>query len=214
MAISVQRTPGAPALAAYRRIALARDGRMRGARLAFDDGLVTRANRLGRRLPTRVLIVDDDPASRTLCAMNLEFEGLVVLQATDGRRGLEQARSERPDLVLTDVAMRGLNGFQLAEALRCDERTRRIPLVFMSAETASANAARARELGALAYVTKPCDFPALALLVASLAVRAGGPAPSQHDGSRGDRTPNRSADSPPMSIRPQGGPTWVQPSVF
>jgi CheY-like chemotaxis protein len=134
-----------------------------------------------------VLIVDDDPASRTLCAINLQIEGLVVLQATDGQRGLEQARSERPDLLLTDVAMRGLNGFQLAEALRCNERTRRIPLVFISAETASANAARAREIGALAYVTKSCDFPALALLVASLAVRGGGRPPRQDDMRPEDR---------------------------
>jgi twitching motility two-component system response regulator PilH len=179
-----QRTPDA-GIAAYRRIALGRD-RRRGARLAIDDGLVTSASRLSKSLSTRVLIVDDDPASRTLCAVNLQIEGLVVLQATDGQRGLEQARSERPDLVLTEVAMRGLNGFQLAEALRCDERTRRIPLVFVSAATASANAVRAaREVGALAYVTKPCDFPALALLVVSLAGPAGGRPPRQ-DSSAND----------------------------
>ncbi len=202
MAVVTQRTLDA-GIAAYRRIALARERRMRGACLVFDGGFVARTSRR-RGLSTCVLIVDDDPASRTLCAFNLQIEGLVVLQATDGRCGLEQARSERPDLVLTDVMMRGLNGFQFAEALRGDERTRRIPLVFISAEAAPVNAARARELGALAYVTKPCDFPALALLVASLAVRADGRPPSQHDKSRGDRTPDRSADFPPMSIRPEG----------
>ena len=209
MALTAQRTPGA-GVAAYGRIALSPQRRMRGARLAFDDRLVTRVSRLGRGASTRVLIVDDDPASRMLCAVNLQIEGLVVLQATDGQRGLERAQSERPDLVLTDVAMRGLNGFQLAEALRCNERTRWIPLVFISAETASAElTARAREFGALAYVTKPCDFPALALLVASLAVRADERPPSQYDRSRGDRTPNRLAVFPPMA-RGDGSTTVVE----
>jgi Mg2+ and Co2+ transporter CorA len=69
------------------------------------------------------LIVDDDPAIRMLCSINLQIEGLRALEAADGERGLEQARSERPDLVVTDVMMPGLDGFQLAEALRSHERT-------------------------------------------------------------------------------------------
>ena len=76
------------------------------------------------RKPRRVLIVDDDPAIRTLCAFNLQQEGLVVVEAADGRLALEEARSERPDLVVTDVMMPGLDGFELAEALQRDERTR------------------------------------------------------------------------------------------
>lgn len=126
----------------------------------------------GNGKPARVLVVDDDPASRMLCSINLKCEGVVVLEAADGRRGLEQARSERPDLVVTDVRMPGLDGFQLAEALRRDERTRQIPLVFISAETEPANAARAHKLGALAYLTKPFDPPALASLVAGAVVHA------------------------------------------
>ena len=70
-----------------------------------------------------------------LCSINLQFEGVVVLEAADGDQGLEQARSERPDLVVTDVRMPGLDGFQLAEALRRDERTRQIPLIFISLPT-------------------------------------------------------------------------------
>jgi two-component system, chemotaxis family, chemotaxis protein CheY len=110
-----------------------------------------------RRAPTRILIVDDDPAMRLLCAVNLELEGLVVLEAADGRHGLARARAERPDLILTDVSMPVLDGFELAEALRRDRRTRRIPLVFLSGESTAANRARAEKLGALGYVTKPFD---------------------------------------------------------
>ena len=118
----------------------------------------------------RVLIVDDDPGIRLLCSVSLELEGFVVLEAPDGARGLERARSERPDLVVTDVAMPGLDGFQLADALRCDRRTRRIPLIFLSAQVGSEDVARARGLGALDYVTKPFDPIALASrLVAALA---------------------------------------------
>jgi CheY-like chemotaxis protein len=121
----------------------------------------------GEKKLRRVLIVDDDPAIRLLCAVSLQNEGLVVLEAPNGRRGLERALSESPDLVLTDVMMPGIDGFQFAEAMRRDQRTQQIPLIFLSGETGPANAERASELGALAYVKKPFNAPALASLVAS-----------------------------------------------
>ena len=121
----------------------------------------------------RVLIVDDDPAMRTLCAVNLELEGLVVLEATGGRNGLERARAELPDLVLTDVSMPKFDGFQLAAALRRGKRTRKIPLIFLSGETSTANKDRAEKLGALAYLTKPFDPPMLASTVVDALARIG-----------------------------------------
>jgi CheY-like chemotaxis protein len=127
---------------------------------------------MGTKFP-RVLVVDDDPNARALCSINLLLEGLEVLEAEDGRRGLARARLESPDLVVTDVAMPGLNGFELAEALRSDEGTARIPLIFLSGEIDPANEARAHSLGALAYVTKPFDPPALAKLVAGALSRLG-----------------------------------------
>jgi len=122
--------------------------------------------------PLCVLIVDDDPATRLLCAINLQLEGLRVLEAADGHDGLARARFENPDLVVTDVMMPGLDGFQLAEALNRHERTRRIPVIFLSGETAAADEARAHELGALAYVTKPFDPCALAALVVGVLARS------------------------------------------
>ena len=118
------------------------------------------------RLRGRVLIVDDDAAIRTICAISLQAEGLDVLEAADALRGLEQARRQRPELVLTDVRMPGLDGFQLVDALRKDERTCAIPLILMSAETDQANVERARALGALAYLTKPFDPCGLASFIA------------------------------------------------
>jgi CheY-like chemotaxis protein len=127
---------------------------------------------MGTKSP-RVLVVDDDSNSRALCSINLLLEGLEVLEAEDGRRGLAQARLETPDLVVTDVAMPGLNGFELAEALRRDESTAHIPLIFLSGELSADNEARAHSLGALAYVTKPFDPPAFAKLVAGALARRG-----------------------------------------
>jgi CheY-like chemotaxis protein len=119
----------------------------------------------------RVLVVDDDSNSRALCSINLLLEGLEVLEAEDGHRGLARARLESPDLVVTDIAMPGLNGFELAEALRRDDSTARIPLIFLSGEPDTGNEARAHSLGALAYVTKPFDPPAFAKLVAGAVTR-------------------------------------------
>lgn len=130
----------------------------------------------GNGHPPCVLVVDDDPAMRLLCSINLQLEGLTVLEAADGRAGLARARAERPDLVLTDVTMPGLDGFELAEELRRDKRTRAIPLIFLSGETRAANDTRARALGALAYLRKPFDPAALASLVAGVvASRCAGP---------------------------------------
>lgn len=117
--------------------------------------------------PSRVLVVDDDPAVRLVCSINLELEGFDVLEASDGRSGLAQARSARPDLVLTDVKMPGLDGFQLTEALRRDERTRRVPVIFLSGEPTADNRSRALALGARAYLEKPFDPATVVALVAS-----------------------------------------------
>ena len=118
-----------------------------------------------------VLVVDDDPAIRLLCAIHLELVGLAVIEAKDGRDALARARSSLPDLVLTDVGMPRLDGFQLADALRRDARTRTIPLVFLSSETSAADRARAQILGAVAYLTKPFEPRALAALVADVVSR-------------------------------------------
>ena len=118
-----------------------------------------------------VLVVDDDPAIRLLCTIHLELAGLAVIEAKDGRDALARARSSLPDLVLTDVGMPRLDGFQLADALRRDARTRTIPLVFLSSEPSAADRARAQILGAVAYLTKPFEPKALAALVADVVSR-------------------------------------------
>ena len=72
-----------------------------------------------------VLVIDDDASIRRLCSTCLQETGVVVLEAPDGQRGLDQAVSLRPDLVITDIAMPVLDGLRLAAALRRDGRTER-----------------------------------------------------------------------------------------
>jgi CheY-like chemotaxis protein len=132
---------------------------------------VTNGFHLGNGKRPRVLIVEDDPFICKLWAVNLRSAGLSVLEAPDGFRGLDRARSERPDLVTTDVALPGLDGFQLAEALRQDKRTRRIPLIFLSGEAEAAATDRAYGLGAVAVLSKSCDLRAAASLVAGVLAR-------------------------------------------
>jgi DNA-binding response OmpR family regulator len=119
----------------------------------------------------RVLVIDDEAPIRLLCRVNLEAEGMQVLEAADGPSGLEKARAETPDVVLLDVMMPGLDGWRVAEELLDDERTRRIPIVFLTARAELRDRARGIDLGGIDYVTKPFNPVELAPLVRSLLAR-------------------------------------------
>jgi DNA-binding response OmpR family regulator len=103
----------------------------------------------------RVLVVDDEAPIRLLCRVNLEAEKMEVLEAEDGPSGLEAARRERPDVVLLDVMMPGLDGWRVAEELLEDPETSSIPIVFLTARAELRDQARGLDLGGLDYVTKP-----------------------------------------------------------
>jgi DNA-binding response OmpR family regulator len=122
----------------------------------------------------RVLVVDDEAPIRLLCRVNLEAEGMEVLEAADGPSGLEAARRERPDVVLLDVMMPGLDGWRVAEELLDDADTRGIPIVFLTARAELRDRARGLDLGGLDYVTKPFNPVELAPLVRELIARVAG----------------------------------------
>ena len=86
----------------------------------------------------RVLVIDDEAPIRLLCRVNLEAEGMEVLEAANGTAGLEQARAATPDVILLDVMMPGLDGWSVAEQLLDDERTEGIPIVFLTARAGAA----------------------------------------------------------------------------
>jgi len=118
--------------------------------------------------PTRVLVIDDEAPIRLLCRVNLEAEGMSVLEAADGPSGLEKARAETPDVVLLDVMMPGLDGWRVAEELLDDPRTAAIPIVFLTARAELRDRARGIDLGGIDYVTKPFNPVDLAPLVRNL----------------------------------------------
>jgi DNA-binding response OmpR family regulator len=116
-------------------------------------------------------VIDDEAPIRLLCRVNLEAEGMEVLEAADGPSGLETARAEIPDVILLDVMMPGLDGWRVAEELLDDERTQAIPIVFLTARAELRDRARGIDLGGVDYVTKPFNPVELAPLVRSLLTR-------------------------------------------
>jgi DNA-binding response OmpR family regulator len=117
---------------------------------------------------TRVLVIDDEAPIRLLCRVNLEAEGIDVLEASDGPQGLDLARAEQPDVVLLDVMMPGLDGWRVAEELLEDDRTRGIPIIFLTARAEFRDRARGLDIGGVDYVTKPFNPLELAPLVRGL----------------------------------------------
>jgi DNA-binding response OmpR family regulator len=118
--------------------------------------------------PTRVLVIDDEAPIRLLCRVNLEAEGMKVLEAADGPTGLVAARTSLPDVILLDVMMPGLDGWQVAEELLDDESTSGIPIVFLTARAELRDRARGLDAGGIDYVTKPFNPIDLASLVRDL----------------------------------------------
>jgi len=104
-----------------------------------------------------VLVIDDERAIRLLCRVNLAASGMEVLEADNGRAGLELARTERPDLVLLDVMMPGVDGWTVARELAASEETRDIPVVFLTARADRADKRLGEQLGGVGYLVKPFD---------------------------------------------------------
>ena len=117
---------------------------------------------------TKVLVIDDEAPIRLLCRVNLEAERMDVIEAADGPSGVEKARDERPDVILLDVMMPGLDGWRVAEQLLEDDRTTSIPIIFLTARAEFRDRARGLDIGGVDYITKPFNPLELAPLVQRL----------------------------------------------
>ena len=122
-------------------------------------------------MSAKVLVIDDEAPIRLLCRVNLEAEGMEVIEAEDGTVGVELARSERPDVILLDVMMPGMDGWEVLQALQAGEGTSEIPIVFLTARAELRDRAQGLELGGIDYVTKPFNPIDLAPLVNGLLAR-------------------------------------------
>ena len=105
----------------------------------------------------RILIVDDSPTEMFKLTGMLEKHGHVALKAENGADGVALARQEKPDAVLMDIVMPGLNGFQATRQLSKDPETNHIPVIMVTTKDQETDMVWATRQGAKAYITKPVD---------------------------------------------------------
>lgn len=111
----------------------------------------------------RVLVIDDEEDVRYVAQLSLgRIGGMTVVVASSGEEGVALARSEQPDFILLDMMMPGMDGAATFRALRADERTAAIPVVFLTAKAMASELRRLTELGAKGVVLKPFDPMTLA----------------------------------------------------
>ncbi|HEV8360975.1 MAG TPA: response regulator [Candidatus Thermoplasmatota archaeon] len=117
---------------------------------------------------TRILVAEDSPVNMALLADILEIAGHEVLEARNGKEAVEAAKAHKPDLILLDMMMPVMDGFEAAQRLKADPATKGIPVVALTALAMEGDERRVREAGCDAYVTKPIDTRALPLLLDQL----------------------------------------------
>ena len=109
----------------------------------------------------RILVAEDDPNSIKLLNFRLKSLGHEVISAVDGREALEIAVKEKPDLVLLDVMMPVMDGFQVLRKLKSQEETKNIPVIMLTAKAQEKDIVVGLEAGAVDYITKPFSFAEL-----------------------------------------------------
>lgn len=120
-----------------------------------------------------ILIVDDNPTNLDVLLNYLESSGFKVLVAENGESALKRVGYAKPDIILLDVMMPGIDGFETCRRLKADEETKNIPIIFMTALTDTIDKVKGFEAGAVDYITKPLHHAELmARLTAHLSIRS------------------------------------------
>ncbi len=105
-----------------------------------------------------ILVIDDNPTNLSVAVNSLEDRGFIVLTARDGLSGIKRAKYAHPDIILLDVVMPGIDGFETCYQLKNDAKTQDIPVIFMTALTSYEEKVKGFEVGAVDYVTKPIQI--------------------------------------------------------
>lgn len=105
----------------------------------------------------RILVVDDEPAIARLIKMSLSVDGYEAVTATSGFEAMERVEEKKPDLVILDIMMPGMNGYEVCAELRTKPETQNIKIIFLSAKGNSGDAERGLAMGAVDYIIKPFD---------------------------------------------------------
>ena len=103
-----------------------------------------------------ILVVDDYQDAREMYAEYLQYSGFRVAEARNGNEAVAQARSLKPDLILMDLSLPGMDGWEATRVLKADEETRHIPIVALTGHALAGASEGARKAGCDSFVTKPC----------------------------------------------------------
>lgn len=117
---------------------------------------------------SKILVVDDVDSELTLISKILEQAGLEVMKASDGEEAVDQIRTNPPDLVILDVVMPRMNGFEVIREIRADQKTKHLPVVFCTQKNTEIDQAWGFDLGADGYLGKPFDAGQLLNIVQRL----------------------------------------------
>ncbi len=119
-------------------------------------------------IPKKILIVEDDPSFSRAIGHILQKEGYDVISASNGMAGLRMAKGENPDLLILDVMLPGLDGFEICSRLHQDPLTAKLPIIMLSAKGQDVDKTTGLKVGANEYLTKPIDRALLLEKITSL----------------------------------------------
>ena len=122
---------------------------------------------IAKGLPKKILVVDDNQDSRELVVKVLKNKGYVMVEAVDGEEAVEKAVAEKPDLILLDISIPKLNGYEVTRVLKSREEFKSIPVVALTAHAMKGDRTKALEAGCEGYITKPINVRELAAQVKS-----------------------------------------------
>jgi len=120
----------------------------------------------------KILLVEDNEMNRDMLSRRLQRRGFEVIMALDGEQGIAMARDEKPDLILMDMSLPVLDGWEASRQLKADPETKRIPIIALTAHAMSSDEQRAREVGCDDFDTRPVE---LARLLEKMARQLGAP---------------------------------------
>ena len=122
------------------------------------------------RAVPKILIVEDNEMNRDMLSRRLERRGFTVVMAVDGAEGVAMSKTEHPDLILMDMSLPIMNGWEATRAVRADAATEAIPVIALTAHSMPGDREKAMEAGCDDYDTKPVDLPRLLAKMAALGV--------------------------------------------
>jgi CheY-like chemotaxis protein len=116
----------------------------------------------------KILLVEDNEMNRDMLSRRLERRGYTVVMAVDGRQGVEMAASQSPDLILMDMSLPVIDGWEATRRIKADERTKAIPVIALTAHAMSGDREKALEAGCDDYDIKPIELPRLIAKIEAL----------------------------------------------